>query len=121
MSTILEALKKLQREKAAQSPSRDLRGSVTNEPPWPRPRRRGGSGRALLLVALLALVGGGGYWSWANGAVGSVAARFGGGDDEIRASDAELEALERDMRAAGHSNSIRGGRSRASGRYSWAR
>ena len=103
MSTILDALKKLQREKAAQSPSRDLRGSVASETPWPRARRGGGASRALVWVALLALLGGGGYWAYSSGKIGSLVARVrGGGDsasDEAIPSDAELDALEREMRA----------------------
>jgi hypothetical protein len=104
LSTILDALKKLQREKAAQSPSRDLRGSVATETSWPRPRRRRGIGGALVWVALLALVAGGGWWAYASGSVGSLVARLGSasadGDATGGASEAELEALERELRAA---------------------
>ena len=68
MSTILDALRKLQREKAAATP-RDLRGSVTDPIGSGRPPKRGGrGGLALGLVAVLLLaVGGGGFWAWRNG------------------------------------------------------
>jgi len=40
VSTILDALRKLQRERTAVHPPRDLRGSVTDEIPAARPARR---------------------------------------------------------------------------------
>jgi hypothetical protein len=64
VSTILDALRKLQRERTAAQPPRDLRGSVTDEIPGPRvTRRRGGRGVAIGLVALL-LAGGAGAGVW---------------------------------------------------------
>jgi hypothetical protein len=64
LSTILDALRKLQRERTAAQPPRDLRGSVTDEIPGPRvTRRKGGRGVALGLVALL-LAGGAGAGVW---------------------------------------------------------
>ena len=57
MSTILDALRKLQRERAAQSPPRDLRGSVTNETPSSPARRRRSRSRWIASLALLLAVG----------------------------------------------------------------
>jgi hypothetical protein len=63
VSTILDALRKLQRERAAQHPSRDLRGSVTDEIPSPRAPARPARRALLVGVGVLALaVAGGGAW-----------------------------------------------------------
>ncbi len=92
MSTILDALRKLQRERAAQSPAKDLRGSVTHEAPRARGRRRGaGSRRIAALLALLA-VGGGGYVLYHSGQVHALLARFQSEDETSDASDEEFFA-----------------------------
>ena len=72
MSTILDALRKLQREKTAANPSRDLRGSVTDEIPFPQnrltpPRRGRALGGLALSLAVLAAVGG--FWLYKRGGV----------------------------------------------------
>jgi hypothetical protein len=101
VSTILDALKKLQREKAAQNPGRDLHGSVANDSGFRRAPRRSGVGRALTSAALLALLAGGGWWLWSSGRVAPLVARFAGGaGDDAAASEAELDALERELAAA---------------------
>ena len=117
MSTILEALRKLQREKQAVSPPRDLRGSVTDEFGAARGRRRGRGGVAtfaLVLVACLALAGGAGFWLYRSGkltlphlggagprAVAQAAAPAAQPEEEGQgASEAELEAAEREADAA---------------------
>jgi hypothetical protein len=65
VSTILDALRKLQRERTAANPSRDLRGSVTDEMPLPPPHGsppRRGLTLGALVVALVVLAGVGGTW-----------------------------------------------------------
>src|SRR5258706_196210 len=63
MSTILDALRKLQRERTAAHPSRDLRGSITDEIPLPRsPRRSSRRGVALAGIVLLLAAAGAGAW-----------------------------------------------------------
>jgi len=70
VSTILDALRKLQRERSAANPARDLRGSVTDEIPLPPPRggrpRRGWATGALT-IGLLAVAGLGGAWLYQKG------------------------------------------------------
>ena len=100
MSTILDALRKLQRERSAAHPSRDLRGSVTDEIPTSRPARRSNRrGLALAAVALLFALVGGGTWLYRSGrltrhSASQVAAQAG----ETREPTAEeLDEVEREM------------------------
>ena len=94
MSTILDALRKLQRERAAQSPEKDLRGSITHESASSRARGRGrGSRRIAALLALLS-VGGGGYVLYKSGQVQALLARF-QSDDDIPTEN-EFAAVERE-------------------------
>jgi hypothetical protein len=104
VSTILDALRKLQRERAAESPSRDLRGSVTTETPHtPRRRRRGGLAVWLVVVVVLLLLAGGGYWLQQTGRLaGFTSARADAVDpdavgDNAAASEAELAEAEREL------------------------
>ena len=108
MSTILDALRKLQRERTAANPSRDLRGSVTDEIPMPQPRRsppRRGLAIGALVACLAILVGVGATWlykrgvqSRSAGAPAEVAAEQGEAGNEIP-TDAELDELERETKA----------------------
>ncbi len=96
MSTILDALRKLQRERAAQSPAKDLRGSITHESAASRARKRGGSSRLVAGVLVLLVAGGGGYLAYRSEPVQALLARFSTG--ESLATDEELAAAEREAR-----------------------
>jgi len=118
VSTILDALRKLQREKTAANPSRDLRGSVTDEirspPTRGSPPRRGLAFGALLL-ALLVVAGVGGTWLYRRSAAARAnsppaqqvaeplapaeppAAQDEAGDEGQPATEAELDAMQREM------------------------
>jgi len=93
VSTILDALRKLQRERSAQSPTKDLRGSVTTETPFRRARPRGAGPRWLGVAVLLLAVGGGGYWVYRSGQAGALIARF---SKTGAASPAEADAAQGD-------------------------
>ncbi len=106
MSTILDALRKLQRERSAAHPSRDLRGSVTDEIPFPRPARRSSRrGLALAGIVLLLAAAGGGAWLYRSGKL----ARFAGGQQVAAPAvagaknpaegEAALEQMEREAAA----------------------
>jgi hypothetical protein len=99
VSTILDALRKLQRERTAESPSRDLRGSITTETPHTA-RRGGRGGRSGWLVALfvLLLLAGGGYWLQQSGRLSSwTETRADAADENAVASEAELAEVEREL------------------------
>ncbi len=97
MSTILDALRKLQRERAAQSPGKDLRGSITTETPH-RGRGRGrqaGSAARLIALALVILgVGGAGYALYRGGWVSGLLARFSVDREAAEQAQAEAELAE---------------------------
>ena len=100
MSTILDALRKLQRERSAQAPDRDLRGSVTHETAYAR-RRRGSGARNLAFVLALLAIGGGGFLAYRSGQLQGVLARFGsssGEAEDLGASEEELAIVERELR-----------------------
>jgi len=108
VSTILDALRKLQRERAAESPSRDLRGALTAETPRGRARRRGGSSLWIVLALLVVSVAGGGYWLYSSGQLGALRAQYAGsaGDamevaegEDRPVSEEEFAALEREIAA----------------------
>ncbi len=95
MSTILDALRKLQRERSAQSPSADLRGSVTNETPSPPARRRRGVSRWVVAGILLLAISGAGGWLYSSGGL-DVFGTEESGEDRV-ATDAELAEVEREV------------------------
>jgi len=100
VSTILDALRKLQRERSAQAPDRDLRGSVTHETAYAR-RRRGSGARNLAFVLALLAIGGGGFLAYRSGQLQGVLARFGsssGEAEDLGASEEELAIVERELR-----------------------
>lgn len=108
MSTILDALRKLQRERAAQHPSRDLRGSVTDEIPAQRAQVRSGRrGLVAGLAVLLLAVAGGGFWLVRGGHLPGLGARGTATDESLEqadsddrpATDEELAQLERETLA----------------------
>lgn len=96
MSTILDALRKVQRERSAQAPPADLRGSVTSETPSPARRRRRRSSGWISALALILAVVAAGSWLYSSGRVD---AWLGGPSQEERVpTEAELDALERETR-----------------------
>ena len=98
MSTILDALRKLQRERAAQSPAKDLRGSITTETRFRRARPRGAASRFVGAALVFLAVGGGGYWLHHSGRVSALLARFSKGDI---GAPAEVDEAEGDRARAG--------------------
>lgn len=96
MSTILDALRKLQRERSAQAPPADLRGSVTSETPSPARRRPRRSPRWIAALALILAVGAAGSWLYSSGRID--AWRGGPAQEEVLPTEAELDALERETR-----------------------
>lgn len=97
MSTILDALRKLQRERSAQSPAHDLRGSVTTETPATRQRRRRVGSRWLSLSLLILILGGAGYALYRSGQLDALLANS--SDEERIPTDAELDEVERETLA----------------------
>lgn len=96
MSTILDALRKVQRERSAQAPPADLRGSVTSETPSPARRRPRRSSGWIAALALILAVGAAGSWLYSSGRID---AWLGGPPQEERVpTEAELDALERETR-----------------------
>ena len=83
MSTILDALRKLQRDRESQQVSRDLRQAVIGEIPQSESESRRGVLPWLLMVLLVA-AGGTGVWLLGTGTLGpegeSLAARAPGAD-----------------------------------------
>jgi cytoskeletal protein RodZ len=94
VSTILDALRKLQRERAAQSPAKDLRGSVTHESAPGRARRRGSGPRRIAALLALLAVGGGGYLLYASGQVPALLARFQSEDENAMPDEQALAELD---------------------------
>ncbi len=96
MSTILDALRKVQRERSAQAPPADLRGSVTSEAPSPARRRQRRSSGWIAALALILAAGVAGSWLYSSG---RIYAWLGGPAQEERLpTEAELDALERETR-----------------------
>jgi hypothetical protein len=96
VSTILDALRKLQRERAAQSPAPDLRGSITTETPRGyRGRHADAVSRRIAAALVLLGVVGGGYGLYRSGLL----ARFSPGDEaaEQALAEAELAVVEREV------------------------
>jgi hypothetical protein len=104
VSTILDALRKLQRERAAANPARDLRGSVTGD--TSRTRSGGKLPRSrwpLAFLVLLAALGGGGAWAYRTGKLARFMPSRAASDSEARdstPSDKEIDDLEREMAEA---------------------
>lgn len=96
MSTILDALRKVQRDRSAQMPPADLRGSVTSETPSPARRRTRRSSGWIAALALILAAGAAGSWLYSSG---RIEAWLGGPAQEERIpTEAELDALERETR-----------------------
>jgi hypothetical protein len=104
VSTILDALRKLQRERTAQGPAKDLRGSITTETPLHRRGRQGGAVSRWIAATLVLLgVAGGGYGLYRSGLVNGLLARFSqktSASQELLA-EPELAVTERDGGAQG--------------------
>ncbi|MBM4337594.1 MAG: hypothetical protein FJ108_17035, partial [Deltaproteobacteria bacterium] len=96
MSTILDALRKVQRDRSAQTPPADLRGSVTSETPSPARRRPRRSSGWIAALALILAAGAAGSWLYSSGRID---AWLGGpAQEELLPTEAELDALERETR-----------------------
>ena len=94
MSTILDALRKLQRERSAQSPTKDLRSSITAETPRSRARQRSSGARWVGTALVLLAVGAGGAWLYRSGQLDALLGRSSG---EQGASEEELAQVEQEL------------------------
>jgi hypothetical protein len=104
VSTILDALRKLQRERTAQGPAKDLRGSITTETPLQRRGRQGGAVSRWIVATLVLLgVASGGYGLYRSGLVHGLLGRFSQKTSASQESlaEPELAVAERDGGAQG--------------------